>query len=93
MVKTPQIEPVTNFLKDHKAILEKLEEGPVFLAQRSKPAAVLISVGDWDHMVEELEHYRMTWLADQRSREMDTNPDLSIPWEVAEKELKQRFGN
>ena len=53
MLKTPQIEAVTNFLKDHKAVLKKLQTGPIFLAQRSKPTAVLVSVAEWDHIVEE----------------------------------------
>ena len=90
MLKTPQIEPVTNFLKDHKAVLKKLQTGPIFLAQRSKPTAVLVSVDDWDHIVEELEHYRLITLADQRAHELDMNPDLAVPWEVVEQELERR---
>jgi PHD/YefM family antitoxin component YafN of YafNO toxin-antitoxin module len=93
MLKTPQIEPVTNFLKDHKAVLEKLRMGPIFLAQRSKPAAVLVAVDEWDHIVEELEHYRLMALADQRAHELDMNPDLAVPWEEVEQELKRRALN
>lgn len=90
MLKTPQIEPVTSFLKDHKAVLKKLQLGPIFLAQRSKPTAVLVSVDEWDHIVEELEHYRLLALADQRAHELDINPDLAVPWEAVEQELERR---
>jgi PHD/YefM family antitoxin component YafN of YafNO toxin-antitoxin module len=54
-MKTPQIEPVTSMVKDHKAVLAKLKSGPVFLAQRSRPAAVLVSVEQWDDLMQELE--------------------------------------
>ena len=90
MVKTPQIEPVTSFIKDHKRIIAKLNDGPIFLAQRSRPAAVLVSVDDWDRMVSELENYHFLALLDQRSREMDTDPNASVRWEDAEKELIRR---
>jgi hypothetical protein len=41
-MQTPQIEPVTSMVKDHKAVLAMLKAGPIFLAQRSRPAAVLV---------------------------------------------------
>ena len=47
MIQAPQIEPVSNHIRDYLAIFAKLKAGPVFLVQRSKPAAVLVSVEQW----------------------------------------------
>ena len=47
MIQAPQIEPVSNLIRDYLAIFAKLKAGPVFLVQRSKPAAVLVSVEQW----------------------------------------------
>jgi PHD/YefM family antitoxin component YafN of YafNO toxin-antitoxin module len=65
----PQIEPVTSLSRDYRAVFGKLEEGPVFLAQRSRPAAVLLSVGDYKEMLDRLEYledlaevYKGKWL-------------------------------
>ena len=35
-----------------------LTKGPVVLASRSRPAAVLVSVQDWDALITELEELR-----------------------------------
>jgi len=65
----PQIEPVTNLSRDYREIFNKLADGPVFLAQRSRPAAVLLSVDDYKAMVARLEYledlaevYKGKWL-------------------------------
>jgi PHD/YefM family antitoxin component YafN of YafNO toxin-antitoxin module len=47
MIQVPQIEPVSNLVRNYLAIFAKLKNGPVFLAQRSKPAAVLVSLDEW----------------------------------------------
>ena len=47
MIQAPQIEPVSNLIRNYLAIFAKLKNGPVFLAQRSKPAAVLVSLEEW----------------------------------------------
>ncbi len=48
MEKVQQFEPITHMQTKPTAILAKLADGPVILAQRSKPAAVLVSVEQWD---------------------------------------------
>lgn len=53
----PQIEPVTRLSKDYKSVFAKLLKGPVFLAQRSKPAAVLLSIREYEKMVEQIKRY------------------------------------
>jgi PHD/YefM family antitoxin component YafN of YafNO toxin-antitoxin module len=70
MIRTPQIEPVSQMAKDYKKILAKLESGPVFLAQRSRPAAVMVSPIQWDEMTAELSRLRRIIQADQDFAEM-----------------------
>lgn len=55
MVKTPQIETVTEFRSNYKATLDKLANGPVFLLQRSDVAAVLLSRHEYDALLERIE--------------------------------------
>jgi PHD/YefM family antitoxin component YafN of YafNO toxin-antitoxin module len=71
MIQTPQIEPVTNMIRDHKSVLAKLKQGPVFLAQRSKPAAVLVAPALWDEMTAELARLRRMVEFDRQFAEMD----------------------
>ncbi|MFN8467259.1 MAG: type II toxin-antitoxin system Phd/YefM family antitoxin [Caldilineaceae bacterium] len=50
----PQIEPVTRLARDHTAIFALLRNGPVILAQHSKPTAVLVDVDTWNDAVRRL---------------------------------------
>lgn len=54
MIQTPQIAPVSTLARDHKAVFALLAKGPVFLASRSRPAAVLVSTEQWDQLVRRL---------------------------------------
>ena len=69
MQTVPQIEPITSFVRDHKATLAKLTDGPVILSQHGHSAAVLTSVARWDEMCEyiaKLEQDRRSMIAAQK---------------------------
>lgn len=55
MNKVPRFEPITRMQTKPTEIIAMLEAGPVILAQRSKAAAVLVSVEQWDQTAELLE--------------------------------------
>jgi len=55
MNKVPQLEPITRMQTRPTEVIAMLEAGPVILAQRSKAAAVLVSVKQWDSLSELLE--------------------------------------
>ena len=55
MNRVQQIEPITTIQKAPTEVLAMLTNGPVILAQRSRPAAVLVSVEQWDKLIERLE--------------------------------------
>lgn len=54
MDRVQQIEPITQIQKAPTEVLARLVNGPIILAQRSRPAAVLVSVELWDKISDEL---------------------------------------
>jgi len=56
MTTTEQIVPVSDFRIHQSNVLDKLTNGPVYLTQRSKPAAVLLSTTLWDQLLNQLEN-------------------------------------
>jgi len=54
-MKTLQIVPVSDLRMKHVQVFELIKTGPVFLAQRSKPAGVLVSIRQWDRLMELIE--------------------------------------
>jgi prevent-host-death family protein len=54
MEKVQQFEPISTMQQRPQAILERLSDGPVILSVRSKAAAVVVSVEEWDRIASEL---------------------------------------
>lgn len=50
----PQVVPVSELRNKHREVFRLLGKGPVILAQRSKAAAVLVSVEEWDRRARRL---------------------------------------
>jgi prevent-host-death family protein len=84
MNTVPQIVPVSELRNKHGQIFGLLHKGPVVLAQRSRPAAVLVSVEQWN----ELQHYKHLALLDERSKRIDRGEFLTQ--EEVENDLKER---
>jgi prevent-host-death family protein len=55
MNKVPQFVAISEMKVNQPKVLARLNNGPVILANRSKPAAVLISVAQWDSIVGQIE--------------------------------------
>jgi len=55
MSAIPKILPLSDLRIRQGAVLEELAEGPVVLAQRGRPAAVLVSAERWNRLLERLE--------------------------------------
>lgn len=54
----PQISSVTAIQRNYSTLLRQVKEGPVFLTQRSKPTAVMLSIGDYEKLTTELKELR-----------------------------------
>jgi prevent-host-death family protein len=50
----PQITPISDMRIRIGEVMGKLQKGPVILAQHSRPAAVLVSIADWEKIADEL---------------------------------------
>lgn len=86
MEPVQQIEPITQMQKQPNTILAKLVAGPVILAQHSRPAAVLVSVEQWDQIAQELSALRL--LAE--SRRIAARNDADQSW-VSSTEMRKRM--
>jgi len=60
MDRVQQIVPITEMRLRHAQVLERLTQGPVILAQRSKPAAVLVAVEMWDRIADYIDDLEAT---------------------------------
>ncbi len=58
MERAPQIVPVSDLRNKYLEVFELARQDPVFLAVRSRPQAVLISVEQWNAIADELD---MLW--------------------------------
>ncbi|MDQ3249706.1 MAG: type II toxin-antitoxin system Phd/YefM family antitoxin [Chloroflexota bacterium] len=76
----PQLVPVSELRYNHKKVFARLGDGAVLLAQRSKAAAVLVSVEEWDRRakrLQELEWRERARVATSQAR-ASAEPDISF---------------
>lgn len=89
MNRIPQIVPVSDMSIKQQDTLKLLDNGPVILATRSRPTAVLISVAEWDALINEIEVLRD--LVDVQ--EADLNLSTGEPEDFDMDELRQMAGH
>ena len=75
----PQVVPVSELRNHHREVFGLLDKGPIILAQRSKAAAVLVSVAEWDRQAKRLQEFE--WREEVRHAAKTASetqePDLS----------------
>ncbi|MFZ4658999.1 MAG: type II toxin-antitoxin system prevent-host-death family antitoxin [Caldilineaceae bacterium] len=86
MDRVQQIEPITTMQKTPTAVLALLRNGPVILAQRSRPTAVLVSVEEWDQLADELATLRLA----AEARRIKAENDANGTW-VSSKAMRERM--
>jgi prevent-host-death family protein len=86
----PDVVPVSQLRGNHREIFNQLEKGPVILAQRSRPAAVLVSVADWNAREKRLEilEARLKYL--EMRRQFEENPSKMVSFDEIEESVKAR---
>jgi prevent-host-death family protein len=55
MYEVPQMASIADLRNSHIQVFAMLKQGPVIIASRSKPAAVLVSPEQWNALMQELE--------------------------------------
>jgi prevent-host-death family protein len=88
MATMPDVVPVSDLRGRHKEIFQKIEHGPVLLAQHSRPAAVLVSVADWNAREKHLEllEARLKYL--EVKRQYEENPPTLVSFDEIEESVK-----
>lgn len=89
-MNTPQIEPITTMTKNHKSVLKKLDNGPVFLARRSRPAAVLLSVREYERMVNRLQKLELLAEAKRVSARIAAGREETISHDALKRHILAR---
>ena len=81
MHPTPQVEPISRLSRDHNSLMRMIANGPVWLTQKAKAAAVIVSVKEWDEIAQrmadlqnQLKSERRIRLALERHDEMVSDP-------------------
>ncbi|MCB0108106.1 MAG: type II toxin-antitoxin system Phd/YefM family antitoxin [Caldilineaceae bacterium] len=69
----PPIRPFSSLRQDQDAILNAMDKEPVILSQRGRERAVLVSVEQWNQMVELLEMYQGIWRAESKRMEAEND--------------------
>ncbi len=90
MNEVPQMATVAELRHKHLEIFSKLEQGPVVIAQRSKPAAVLVSVATWNHQARQLRELQLRLLHQQRWAAIEKDPSLLVMDEELEQQLAEK---
>ena len=82
------VRPVTEFRANTSAVLEQIHatKRPVILTQHGRSAAVLLDVGVYESLVDELAVIR-----DIGAAEAQLDAGMGIPHEVVEKRLRERY--
>lgn len=89
-MSVPQIEPITTMAKNHKTVLNMLANGPVILAQRSRPAAVLLSVSDYDKLIKRLEQFELLAEARRVLADIDSGKAGTTSYDELKRLLSER---
>lgn len=86
----PDVVPVSHLRNNHRELFHQLEEGPVILAQRSKPAAVLVSVAEWNAKERRLEilEARLRYL--EVKQQFEKEPPRMVTFDEIETNVKAR---
>jgi prevent-host-death family protein len=86
----PDVVPVSQLRGKHKEIFQQIEDGPILLAQHSRPAAVLVSVADWNARERQLEllEARLRYL--EMKRQFTETPPQLVSFDEIEESVQAR---
>ncbi len=85
-----QIVPISEIKNNAVAVMKLLAQGPVILAQRSRAAAVLLSVEAWNQYKQQLHDARLVALHYKWLAQMQAEPETVVDHEELEKEMAEK---
>ncbi len=78
LMSLPQTEAISNLKNSYEHVMGRLLRGPVLLMQRSKPAAVLVSVTDWQRASQRLAELEEREMIRQRVANAHADPSADL---------------
>ena len=84
MDKLPQLASVSDIRHRHLNVIERTKNGPVVIANRAQPVAVMVSPEEWNKIAEQLEDLDATVSALQAELEIERGED-----EVVDADIEQ----
>lgn len=90
MQTMPQLVPVSELRYNHREVFRMLKNGAILLAQRSKPAAVLVSVEEWDRRARRLIELEGLLEAKQALARIDDGLATTTTLDELKQQLAQR---
>lgn len=91
MMQSPQVEAISNLRRNHVTVMNKLKNGPVFLAQRGALAATLVSIEEWDKIARRMQDLELLLLHYHRRAEMQADPSKVVTHEELERALNEKM--
>ena len=89
MQPVPQVITARELQKEASSVIERTENGPIFLMNRTEPRMVLVSPTEWNRVVERLDHLESMVLYYARLLKAERDP--STLQEVTLEELDVRL--
>ncbi len=87
MNPVPEFVPISELRIHQSKVLNKLKDGPIVLAQRSKAAAVLVDVEQWNRLLERLEDLDDSIDALRAKIELLTGADDTVAWDSVKADM------
>lgn len=84
MERMPELAYISDLRKRQAEVLDRLAEGPVLLASKTHSPAVLVSVAQWNQMVERLDELEDAIAALSEELALATGEDELVDWNGAE---------
>lgn len=86
MKSVPQMASIAELEQDHLSIFQRLTQGPIIIANRSEPQAVVVSMQEWDELADRMRNMEQrlarleTYVESKRiAAAMKSDPDSITP--------------
>ena len=89
MAIIPEIVPISDLRLRQSEVLDKLANGPVVLTQHSRARAVLVDMGQWRRLMEEMEDLQDA-LTSLQARATDKEEPIPLEDALAELGIKEK---
>ena len=91
MSAIPELVPISQLRLKQSEVLNRLAEGPVILTQHGQGSAVLVSIEQWNRMIETLEDFQDALDAALIQQKIATGEEDVLEWDQVKAELEHEL--